>query len=106
MRADSAPRGSDLGHAFRDADDDIVAHMHAEGLVDDMQPIDVEIQNDVRVGGVGRREQGGGLPFEGLAGHEAGAGIVLRLNDARRSLRQHFGDARLLRVEILRRSAD
>ena len=44
MRADRAPRGKRLGHAFGHAGDDVVAHVHAEGLVDDVQPIDVEIQ--------------------------------------------------------------
>jgi len=31
------PRGQGLGHARGDADDHIVAYMHAEGFVDDMQ---------------------------------------------------------------------
>ncbi len=44
MRADSAPGGQGLGHALGDADDDIIAHMHAEGLVDDVQPVDVEVR--------------------------------------------------------------
>ena len=102
MRADRAPGRQRLGHASGDIDDHIVAHVHAEGFVDDMQAVYVEIQNDVRIRGTRRREQRRGLAFECLAGHQAGAGIVLRLNDAGRSFRQHFGDARLMQVEVLR----
>ncbi len=47
-------------------------------------------------------EQRRGLAFERLAGHEAGAGIVLSLDDAGRSLCQHLGNARLMQIEILR----
>ena len=76
--------------------------MHAECFVDDMQPIDIEIQNGVRIGGARGCEQVGRLPLEGLAGHESGAGVVLRLDDARGALCQHLRDARLLGVEIRR----
>ena len=80
--------------------------MHAEGLVDDVQAVDVEIQDAVRSRRTGGRQQHRGLPFERVAGHEAGARIVLRLDDDRRFLRQQFGDARLMRIEIMARSAD
>ena len=42
------------------------------------------------------------LPLECLAGHETGAGVVLRLDDDRRALCQHFGHSCLLQIEILR----
>ena len=67
-----------------------------------MQAIDVQIQNDVRIRGGRRSQQRRGLAFECLAGHQAGARIVLGLNDAGGSLRQHFGDPRLMQIEILR----
>ena len=37
-----------LRQALRDVDDDVIAHVHAEGLVDDVQPVDIEIQDAVR----------------------------------------------------------
>ena len=82
MRADKAPAAAVLRHALGDIDDHIVAHMHAEGFIDDMQPVDVQVQNDVRGGRIRRAEQRRSLAFECLAGHQARAGIVLRLNDA------------------------
>ena len=102
MRADRAPGGSALAMHSATLDDHVVAHVHAEGFVDDVQPVDVEIENDVRIRRRRRAEQRRGLAFERLAGHQAGAGIVLRLDDAGRSLRQHLGDARLMQIEILR----
>ncbi len=101
IRADSASRRQRPRHALRHTDDHVVADMHAESLVDDMQPVDVEIENDVRIGAV-RSEQAGGLTLERLARHEPGAAVVLCLDDDGRALRQHFGDPRLLHVEIRR----
>ena len=91
-----------LRHALRDADDHVVADVHAEGFVDDVQPVDVEIEDDVRVG---RRPP----PSSAVAWRSKACRVMspvlvsycawMMTVD---SLRQHFGDARLLQVEILR----
>jgi hypothetical protein len=97
------PGGQSFGHALRDADDHIVAHVHSEGFVDDVQPVDVEVENDVGARRLARRpEQRRGLPFKCLAGHQAGARIILSLDDAGRPFCQHLRDAGLMQIEVLR----
>ena len=39
-------------------DDHVVAHVHAEGLVDDVQPVDVEVEDAVRASDARRRRRG------------------------------------------------
>jgi hypothetical protein len=74
--------------------------VHAEGLVDDVQAVDVQIQYAMRGRLAGRGEHRFGLALERMTGHETGADVVLRLDDDGDFLRQKLGDARLMRIEI------
>ena len=42
-----APRRQILGHAFGHEDNDVIADVHAESLIDDVQAVDVQIEDDV-----------------------------------------------------------
>ena len=73
IRADSALAGKAFAMHSATLDDHVVAHVHAEGLVDDVQAVDVEIQNAVRGRSAADGEQRCGLALERVASHEPGA---------------------------------